>query len=48
MTRIFLKKVESVMKENTEAFNGRSNTNMFGPKFEGTIAKSLSSKAKSK
>ena len=36
------------MKENAEAFNDKSNTNMFGRKFEKTIANSLSSNAKSK
>ena len=43
------KRVEVMMKENADAFIDESNANMlFGPKFEETVAKSLTSKSKSK
>ena len=38
---------ESIIKENAEVFNNKSNTNMlFGAKFEERVTKSLSSKDK--
>lgn len=38
---------ESIIKEDAEVFNNKSNTNMlFGAKFEERVAKSLSSKDK--
>ena len=42
------KKVETIIKENSQAFIDESNLNMlYDPKFEIVVAKSLSSKSKS-